>query len=103
MPKLMLVRRLISLTMLLAVSTVKAGEIDECKQVIRLGSEALKASELSVETLKQLRQTDAEAIKMLIEQRNKAIEANSKEAGLPFYVWLLVGGAATTILIRGVK
>jgi len=96
----MLLKKLVSFAMLLVVSTTRA---EDCKETIKLGLEALKASELQVETLKQLRATDGEAIKMLIEQRNKAIEAAGPSSSLPWYVWVLVGGAATTILIRGVK
>lgn len=102
MLKLIASLRLVSFVILFAIATT-AAKASECSETVKLGVEALAACEKSNEILKQLRATDAEAIKMLIEQRNKAIEANRPAEGLPFYVWLLVGGAATTILIRGVK
>jgi hypothetical protein len=108
MPKKTVTRRFASFVIVLAafcLTTTPAfsSELDECKQTLRLGVQALDAAEKVSTAEKKLREQDLKTIQTLLEQRNKAIESSGSSSLIPWYFYVLVGAAGATVLIRGVK
>lgn len=92
----------ITAILLIAVPAVAENPPPGCEALKRDCDLVIGSYQAEVDALRALQAKDAELIQALIKQRNDALRESAGQ-GLPWWAWALVGGAATTILIRGVK